>query len=397
MFSPFPCANLSSRLVPLPWIISKNASMTKGHLTQISQKTFQSPKPSQLKLHISSFHQGALGILPPSALQSHWRHFTESLFGRLAGQDLNTSLKPLTNWILHGNTHRWIGMDWFGGKKMGGDPWVVHHLDIGVSWCVLDMFHWSAWRYLLSFASFVSGKAHRMTTTKGFENNKVQDVGKCWQPAMRLLRWNLESWHLDKIHISILILFLPQHSRSFDTYFKKNIVLLNIPMQVLFGQGSFDGMIGVNRPQNTQSCPRPVWPKGDLVSSGDFDHPKGLKRTSGLWFSVYPYNGMQKDPQSWSTCQFDGVSLASPDSQFKISIRCNSYNHEMNPAYNPNSKVSRFIPLTLSWYWQANQPKKKSLNTTQTPPRNTMSKTPKTSPNTVNTLPPRHQRPPKHY
>ena len=120
IFSPFPCANLSSRLVPLPWIISKNASMTKGHLTQISQKTFQSPKPSQLKLHISSFHQGALGILPPSALQSHWRHFTESLFGRLAGQDLNTSLKPLTNWILHGNTHRWIGMDWFGGKKWEG-------------------------------------------------------------------------------------------------------------------------------------------------------------------------------------------------------------------------------------------------------------------------------------
>ena len=72
------------------------------------------------------FRQGALGILPPSALQSNWRHFTESLFGRLEGrakcnfdcphlaQRPKHFTKPLTNWILHGrNTHRWIGMDCF--------------------------------------------------------------------------------------------------------------------------------------------------------------------------------------------------------------------------------------------------------------------------------------------
>ena len=83
-------------------------------------------------------------------------------------------------------------------------------------------------------------------------------------------------------------------------------------------------------------------------------------------------------------------------------------NTSINPAYNPNSKVSRFIPLTPIWYWQASEfsqtnIKCHSLNTWKTAPRNTaktpqkhhqgMSKTPKTSPNnTVKTLRTHHQR-----
>ena len=83
-------------------------------------------------------------------------------------------------------------------------------------------------------------------------------------------------------------------------------------------------------------------------------------------------------------------------------------NTSINPAYNPNSKVSRFIPLTPIWYWQASELsqtniKYHSLNTRKTAPRNTaktpqkhhqgMSKTPKTSPNnTVKTLRTHHQR-----
>lgn len=58
---------------------------------------------------------------------------------------------------------------------------------------------------------------------------------------------------------------------------------------VLFGQGSFDGMIGVNRPQNTQnSYPRPDRPWYDLVS-GDFNHRKHLKRTSFHVYSLYTH------------------------------------------------------------------------------------------------------------
>lgn len=58
---------------------------------------------------------------------------------------------------------------------------------------------------------------------------------------------------------------------------------------VLFGQGSFDGMIGVNRPQNTQnSVPRPDRPWYDLVS-GDFNHRKRLKRTSFHVYSLYTH------------------------------------------------------------------------------------------------------------
>ena len=85
----------------------------------------------------------------------------------------------------------------------------------------------------------------------------------------------------------------------------------------------------------------------------------------------------------------------------------------INPAYNPNSKASRFLWCPFL-RWQVSSLVEKipflqyHQNTTGTLPRHhgntqNMSKTPKTSPDTVKTLhyghttkvPPRHQRPPK--
>ena len=59
--------------------------------------------------------------------------------------------------------------------------------------------------------------------------------------------------------------------------------------------------------------------------------------------------GLQQIPTNLGTSWhgFDGKN-ATWKSESKVGI---------NPAYNPNSKVLRFIPLTPSWYWQASQQK----------------------------------------
>ena len=121
-FSPFPCDNFSSRLVPLPRIISKNASMTKGHL-KMPQTNFGRKISPHLCIHFAKVH---LGFFPPvhcnltggtsqRAFLAAWKAGQNViLIVHIWHKDLNTSLNLWqTGFCMEETPIVWIGMDWF--------------------------------------------------------------------------------------------------------------------------------------------------------------------------------------------------------------------------------------------------------------------------------------------